>query len=333
MSCLRSHKFKLFTRPHGPYVPNWVREFYTVYGALQPQGKKQAAKFKPVDYMVIKGRKVNCADEPRVPFDAKKDVEVIPTFSSDIKRIEVEYLKDEVEKKKSLGIPSTAPSMIPSFSTTPLPPRSGTSNAATFRPPVTQAALQRMGQLADSADRLASRLEATIRGMIKRALDDDVTPLSVTIDALAARIALLEIPNVPADTYMPPSTTGDEVGTEEVAAAESEAETDEEQLGVDEKASYEGLTKIDEAMVDSVLQISFVDTIMAGSSVIDTPGIDTQDQSVALGTDAPTDGASIWIEEQSKDTNVQKGTKRAERMKKSKSGDRQVHLANHRMAA
>uniref|UniRef100_M1DBP9 Integrase core domain containing protein n=1 Tax=Solanum tuberosum TaxID=4113 RepID=M1DBP9_SOLTU len=43
-------------------------------------------------------------------------------------------------------------------------------------------------------------------------------------------------------------------------------------------------------------------------------------------------GASIgiWIEEQSKDTNLQKGIKRVERMKKYKPGDRQVHLASRR---
>uniref|UniRef100_M1DV34 Retrotransposon gag protein n=1 Tax=Solanum tuberosum TaxID=4113 RepID=M1DV34_SOLTU len=40
---------------------------------------------------------------------------------------------------------------------------------------------------------------------------------------------------------------------------------------------------------------------------------------------------SIWIEEQSKDTKLQKGTKRVERMKKDKSGDHQVHLTSHRM--
>ncbi|KAG5631358.1 hypothetical protein H5410_003075 [Solanum commersonii] len=41
---------------------------------------------------------------------------------------------------------------------------------------------------------------------------------------------------------------------------------------------------------------------------------------------------SIWIEEQSKDTNLQKGTKHAQRMKKCKLGDCQVHLASCQMA-
>uniref|UniRef100_M1CTW6 Uncharacterized protein n=1 Tax=Solanum tuberosum TaxID=4113 RepID=M1CTW6_SOLTU len=41
--------------------------------------------------------------------------------------------------------------------------------------------------------------------------------------------------------------------------------------------------------------------------------------------------ACIWIEEQSMDTNLQKGTKRAERRKKREPSDRQVHLASRRV--
>ncbi|KAG5609857.1 hypothetical protein H5410_021138 [Solanum commersonii] len=174
------------------------------------------------------------------------------------------------------GISSTAPFVTHSPFTTPIPPRFATATAS--RRPLTQAVLFQMGQLAHSVDRCASRLEATIYVMIE-------TPLNVSIDTLTTRIAAceqgqgateevttlnaaivelrkdvhqlkstnmsmifgnVEIPDMPADTDLPPTTIRDE------------------------KATYEGLTEREQAMIDSAKYISLADTTMAESSVIDT---------------------------------------------------------------
>jgi len=98
----------------------------------------------------------------------------------------------------------------------------------------------------------------------------------------------VEIPDdlsadIPTYFEVPPATTWDDIRVD-VAAAESEAETDEGHLGVQEETIYEGPTDLEEVMVQAVVQTSLKDTTMVSSSgakVDETPG-----------TDSPIDGVT-----------------------------------------
>uniref|UniRef100_M1DK12 Polyprotein protein n=1 Tax=Solanum tuberosum TaxID=4113 RepID=M1DK12_SOLTU len=127
----------------------------------------------------------------------------MPTTSTNSQKIDVEYLKDQDEKKHTKvattrSTPTEAFLLTPALGpygisiTTAISTNTPGSSVAISRPPLTHASILWMGQMALSTDRQATCLEAVIPSIIQTALTDVVTPLNTTIEALAARIAVCE---------------------------------------------------------------------------------------------------------------------------------------------
>ncbi|XP_049365744.1 uncharacterized protein LOC125830608 [Solanum verrucosum] len=140
-----------------------------------------------------------------------------------------------------------------------------------------------MGHLAHSADVRASRLEAEVPWMIKRAITVVLTPLRASMDTFTARV----------ETWERGKGVTTEVTT--LKTDVSKLRKDVDHLKSINFTSLFGMVEIpDDSNVEiqAYAEASFRDTTMAGSSRSTTdssPDTDSQSQSVTPGTDALTD--------------------------------------------
>uniref|UniRef100_M1DES1 Polyprotein protein n=1 Tax=Solanum tuberosum TaxID=4113 RepID=M1DES1_SOLTU len=188
------------------------KQFYTAYGELVPKNKKKASEFRPVKSVMVRGKEVechnNCGQRVGVPWDTTRDIEITSSFSTDIRRIEAEYTREEVDKRRaaladtspkvdvgtlqahaSSPTPASEPSSTPSlYSSSQVPGVSSSSQPAK----ITQAMILKMGNLAYLSDVRVTSLERSIPRMIDNAILAALTPLRASVVDLATRVTACE---------------------------------------------------------------------------------------------------------------------------------------------
>uniref|UniRef100_M1DRZ1 Integrase core domain containing protein n=1 Tax=Solanum tuberosum TaxID=4113 RepID=M1DRZ1_SOLTU len=141
--------------------------------------------------------------DPQCPNLERTDVQVTPISSNDIQKIKVDYLRDDVARRKTPPLDTTlvvdpttlkinvahpAPSVEPSGTIPPsvIPSTSSaltSSSTPTPRswPPLTKALIYHMGNLARSTDTRVSRLERELPKNIERAVEVAMCPVRADI--------------------------------------------------------------------------------------------------------------------------------------------------------